>query len=358
MTTDQQTWVSTAAGDCGARADDRGAIGGGPGYSETVSSGDYLVRTDDELLAALAAAKAGETIFLPGDVELDLTERVAVDDLVLHLPAGVVLASDRGMDGSAGALLCSDYLATRPLIKTASGVRVTGLRLRGPDPKRRLAFHYRVFTAEPNAYENRAAAYYRLPNSQGIYTEADGLEVDNCEISAWSHAGILPRSGVGHRIHHNFIHHCQRMGLGYGVTSGEGAESCIAYNLFQDNKHHIAATGAPGNSYEACHNIVRRRTESHFHPARGERYGQDHIFDVHGGRDRGDGTDIAGDRILIHHNTLFTDYLPVAIRGVPANEAIVEHNWFVEHQPGDQVVRTDGGTTVRQNAYGTDGELA
>ena len=37
------------------------------------------------------------------------------------------------------------------------------------------------------------------------------------------------------------------MGLGYGVVLGNGAAARIAFNAFQDNKHHIAGSGGPGS---------------------------------------------------------------------------------------------------------------
>jgi hypothetical protein len=45
---------------------------------------------------------------------------------------------------------------------------------------------------------------------------------------------------------------------------------------------------------------------------------------MHGGRDRGDGTDIAGDWIHIHHNT-FVGRKTIHIRGTP-NQFRREHD--------------------------------
>ena len=92
----------------GAEPDADGPIGGGPGYARALADGDHVARTLDELIAALASARAGEVVFLPGDALIDCTARVLVDGLVLELPGGVTLASDRGRDGSPGALLFSD----------------------------------------------------------------------------------------------------------------------------------------------------------------------------------------------------------------------------------------------------------
>ena len=353
----QASWRLIGDAVYGAEADESGPLGGGAGYGRIPPGGGLRVRTVEELLEALAGAQAGEVVFVNGNAELDLTEWVFADATVLRIPAGVTLASNRGHEGSPGALLKSEAMGTSPLIEVLGpGVRITGLRLRGPDPQRRLAFHYRVFAVQPGTPEEQNANYYKLPTACAIIADDDRLEVDNCEISAWSNTGVYLRKGRGHRIHHCFIHHCQRMGLGYGITHGE-AESLIEFNVFQDNKHHIAGTGAPGSGYEARHNVVLPYTESHAHPVTGEPYGQDHIFDMHGGRDRSDGTEIAGAWLRIHHNTVYPGYLTVNIRGVPEQSADIHHNWLVGHQPGSVVVETSGRTRVHDNLYGEKGIL-
>ncbi|MBI2437412.1 MAG: right-handed parallel beta-helix repeat-containing protein [Lentisphaerae bacterium] len=349
-------WTEKAGIIYGAKPDETGPIGGGAGYKRSVTKGDYYVRTVEELLAAVAQAKSNETIFIGGGVELDFTDRVITDKLALQIPAGVTLAGDRGHDGSVGALLYSDAFDTPHLIETAGpGVRITGLRLRGPDPKRRLDYHDRVFF-QPlpgvSSPAERNTFFYRFPNSSAICTAHSRLEVDNCEISAWSADGVSLRSGSGLHIHHNYIHHCQRMGLGYGVQVGRATDVLIEYNLFQDNKHHIAAGGWPGTGYEAGHNVVLPYTESHAHPRTGQPYGQDHLFDAHGGGDRTDGSNIACKWLKIHHNTFLSDYVAVNIRGMPEDYAEIHHNWFRQPMTGEATVISEGRTRVWDNLYG------
>jgi hypothetical protein len=169
-------------------------------------------------------------------------------------------------------------------------------------------------------------------------TEHPRLEVDNCEISAFSHAGVFLEKGAGHQIHHNFIHHCQYQGLGYGV-SHDTATSLIELNLFDWNRHSIAATGAPASGYVARHNVELGVSLSH-------------CFDVHGGKDREDGTDIAGKSIEIYNNTFRAPQTPVRIRGVPQEKCEVRRNWFPQHDSPDKAVRAFAKTKVEDNAYG------
>jgi hypothetical protein len=106
----------------------------------------------------------------------------------------------------------------------------------------------------------------------------------------------------------------------------------------------IAGTGRPGCAYVARHNVELGTSLSH-------------CFDMHGGRDRKDGTDIAGTAITIHNNTFRAPQKPIAIRGVPQDTCEVYRNWFVKHAPGE-AVRAGAKTNVYDNAYGPNPEKA
>ncbi len=330
-----RTWVEIKGQIYGAKPDERGPIGGGLGYTKVVTTGTYHVQTLDGLLEALKKAKPGEVVFIDGETEIDCTERVRVEKLVIEVPEGVTLAGNRGYQASKGPLLSCDEFDCTPLIRVIGPhARITGLRIRGADPKYRDEFLQWAF-----APGRGSAYYYKFPTADGISTEFDNLEVDNCEISGWSHAGIFLIKGANHYIHHNFIHHNLRNGLGYGICHGYNkVNSLIEDNLFNFNKHSIAATGVPGNSYEARDNV-----EIGFAPMQ-------HNFDVHGGIDREDGTTIAGTSIKIHNNTFRGRTLPVNIRGVPQETAEIHNNWFYR-QPTETVVKTGGNTLVYNNAY-------
>ena len=322
----------------GARPDERGPIGGGAGYRAVVAPGkaDLEARDLESLVAALGQAESGQVVRIPGDTVIDMTSLIYIEKLAFEVPAGVTLAGDRGIDGAEGALLTSDALDTPVMLRAqGDGVRITGLRIRGPNAKRYLDHHRRAFGkgGEGRKY------YYRFPTSNGILSEHDGLEVDNCEISAFGHSGILLKGGDGHRIHHNYIHHCQYNGLGYGVCL-DLADALIERNLFDWNRHSIAGTGRPGTSYTARHNVELGESLSH-------------CFDMHGGRDRKDGTDIAGTRIVIENNTFRARQPAVAIRGVPEDRCEVFHNWILHHDGPEKAVRAGKKTRVFENLYGT-----
>ncbi len=263
-------------------------IGGGEGYQAVVTAGDFTVRTLDELCKALAEAHAGQVVFIPGDVEIDMSGHEK-----LLIPEGVTLASARGWQGSAGALVYSTAPKTRGLLDAGGDyVRITGLRVRGPDPTRADAPYY----------------------TWGLGTTHFGTEIDNCEVSAFAFAGIYVRGGARRaHVHHCFIHHNQQSGLGYGVAVDE-ADVLVEANRIDWCRHYITgANGNPGTGYEARYNVCGPNANGH-------------LFDMHG---QASGSGIAGDWMNIHHNTvLCTEQVSIGIRGTPSQGAIIHHNWF------------------------------
>ncbi|MBN1771514.1 MAG: hypothetical protein JXB32_09650 [Deltaproteobacteria bacterium] len=226
-------------------------LGGGPGYSRILdpADADFVVSTADELLAALAAAVAGSAIYVADAAEIDLDGHDHLD-----LPGGVTLASGRGRDGSAGGLIACDTFAYPLFVVRGEGVRLTGLRLRGPNPD--IGDH----------------DYDLVVHSGAISSRFRGFEVDNCELWAWGTSAVSLGEGADDAlVHHNFIHHTRRAGLGYGVVLDRAA-ALIEGNVFDFCRHHIAATGRPGTSYEARYNLVLEHANGHG-------------FDMHGAPD-------------------------------------------------------------------------
>jgi len=265
-------------------------IGGGEGYSPIHATGDFVATTREQLLDALKAAQPGHVVFIPHDVEIDLTGCVDVP-----IPGGITLAGTRGLNGSAGARLFTTQKSVTQFVSMGDESRITGLRLEGP------------FGGTDSVPES----------ATGLLIRHFGVEVDNCEVYNWNFQGIYLGPGASQvHIHHNSIHHCQRNGMGYGVVL-YAADARIIANSFEYCRHAVAGGGQPGTSYEAAWNLFSGKTNGH-------------TIDMHGGGDRGDDTDIAGDYVYIHHNT-FTpgNYFPeIVIRGTPAQGCEIYHNWF------------------------------
>ena len=121
----------------------------------------------------------------------------------------------------------------------------------------------------------------------------------------------------------------------------------IESNVFDANRHSIASTGRPGSGYEAANNLVLEHATSH-------------VFDMHGGRDRKDGTQIAGDWMKIHHNTVRAAHVPaLVIRGIPQDKVEVHHNWFLAPDPKTLrgLVQPTDYLSVSRNLFGADAKL-
>ena len=282
-------------------------LGGGVGYSDIVDpkSADFIVSTRSELLNALKNAVSGQIIYVTDSASIDLT-----GENNIAIPAGVTLASGRGRGNSLGALIYSNSQNELYLFITrGEGVRVTGLRLQGPDPDRRT---------EQMKWLGAQGRYYDFPTSAGVMSRYPRLTVDNCELFGWTRSVFLYKGATDDHIHHNFIHHNQLEGLGYGVDVKPGASALIEENVFDWNRHAIDGDyGSPGASYEASYNLVLGDTTSHY-------------FDMHGGNDVSDPTVPAGGTVKIHHNTFMeSSERVVAIRGVPTNGVWVYKNWVL-----------------------------
>lgn len=332
--TADKTWLEINGKIYGAKPDKTGPIGGGEGYKHAISKGDFEPRDAESLIDALAQVKKGQVIFIPAETEIDLTTLIYVEKLILNIPEGVTLAGDRGHHGSKGALLTSDALETPVMMRILGpDVRITGLRIQGPNPKRYVDHHTRAFAKDGKGRDY----YYKFPVSSCIQTNYDRLEVDNCDLSAFTRALMLDK-GNGHHIHHCYIHKCQYKGLGYGITH-DHSSSLIEYNLLDSNRHSIAGTGRPGCGYIARHNVELGTSLSH-------------CFDMHGGRDRKDGTTIAGTNIEIYNNTFRSTERAVGIRGVPEEKCVIYNNWIVKQPDAKKAVLAEEKTSVYDNVYG------
>lgn len=279
--------------------DDGSPLGGGAGYDGIITNGDFTVGTVDELQNALKQAKAGQTVFIPGNAQIDLTGHP------ITVPAGVTLASDRGAVQSDGSISTGAMLFTsvrqKEAVRLSENARFCGITLVGPDTERHMTHLRRGLNDAGNKYTEY---YYKLMLTCGVSVTGDGAEVDNCEISGFSEAGVDINSHVDVVVHHNWIHHNQRNGFGYGVVLGGQTYVEVYRNLFNFDRHAIAADGSAKSGYSA-HDNAHLGTAIY------------HIFDAHGGADRGDGTQIACERIDMYNNVFLSDKIPYKKRGTP-----------------------------------------
>jgi hypothetical protein len=301
-------------------------LGGGPGYTSYISptgNGTVVVETAEALRDAIALANlngAGR-IFIEGNAQLNLSDIAA--DLPMVLQDNVVVASDRGKNGSPGALLYIDPNPDHPGTQhlwvpenqtfvfemRGRSTRITGLRLRGTDP-------YHRFVSGCHPYEN------------GIMISGKKALVDNCEISQFNYRAIqMENLGTRSRVAHNYIHHSRRYGLGYGVNVGVTAAYAslagtakIQANILDWGRHAIAGSGTPKTRYAATYNLV------------GEAFTH-YVFDMHDGGGNpamGGQPGVAGTNVKIVANTsyAFNPIGAVNIGAVPETMSVVRRNHF------------------------------
>jgi hypothetical protein len=319
------------------------------------TTGDYTATTAAELAAALANATSGQVVFVPGTAHINL------DGMHVSIPAGVTLASDRGHSGSAGGRVywtahtgpsSNNYM----IVANGNQVRVTGLRLEGD--------YGGTSRLSDIGYQEHSGM------DGSIYS----IEVDNCEIFNWPVYGVVSRweesygtplttnsTVTNAYVHHNYIHDIQSDGYGYGVGV-RGGHVTVEANIFDWNRHCIAAAGYPDESYEVRYNI-------HFGHSSYWNVGvYYHLVDVHAyPHHPGDSYQSAdqriGDYYYIHHNTF--QNLPqyaVGIRAVPTGRGVfIDHNIFAEISGVDKppvwqrTVGAYGGMFMSNNLIGKNG---
>ncbi|EIF51168.1 hypothetical protein [Sulfurovum sp. AR] len=290
------SWVELNGKVYGAKPDYRGPIGGGAGYFDIKTSGDYTVTSYSELVSAISSASTDDVIYIPESATIDFTGQPS-----LYISKKLTFASNRGIGGSTGGVIKNDSLSNnyhKTIVVNIDGVRFTGLDIQGP--------------SGTEASVNMVT---------GISTEKNNIEVDNCLIHGWTYAGIRSdRSGNNLNVHHCDIYDNKRPGYGYGVSVFVGHAE-INYNKFGNNRHNIASSGDAGTSYTARNNITYGA-------------GTNILFDMHGGD--GDGT-TAGNVIFENNYVGVRDregWGANNVRGEPRDRSDYHYNWYVGYVDG------------------------
>ena len=366
-------------------ADPATGVGGGAGYANAPDPQrhpDRITRRNRagqergnaellaELMARLKAAEPDATVFIAGDVEINLAglnQGAEGGVQSLEVRPGVTLASDRGRNGSRGARLYLPYPEVReqaqPVLFLHAGSRLTGLRVEGP-------------VGEPSRITEPAAG---LANSVGVRTllGSSNVEIDNNEISGWGAEALSLARTAGAKVHHNHIHHNQSFkinpgppdpasdpdylpGPGYGVVLKGLSTAVIHANLFSHNRHAVAGLGSTGQGFEAYDNLVLYNVSGPAFIMRGAMEARSDVFSRSTCEARGDCE--AGGYLNVHHNTVLSaGWDGVRVHGRPGECANVAFNAFAQpREAGEGVPRaalqvfSAGNFTLGANDYGVD----
>jgi hypothetical protein len=191
------------------------------------------------------------------------------------------------------------------------------------------------------------------------------VDITNMEIAGWGGDGISVQDDPGPdhepesnapggrimnpgqiRIHDSFFHHNQHPNLGgvacqggsaegYGVNVGHGAWAQISRNVFDFNRHAIAAAGDTGG-YMAEQNLVLKGGGFHGTPCNT----YTHSFDVHG-TGCWWSSNLCGDAGIqfwyLDNAFQYSKDNDIKIRGKPAIQAIIDGNVFARADMDDAV---------------------
>jgi hypothetical protein len=205
----------------------------------------------------------------------------------------------------------------------------------------------------------------------GIYiVRCLDIEISNMEIFGWGGQGIMvlddPEQGPGQeppsnrpgerigrpeqvRIFGSFFHHNQHARTtwdshtaGYGVETNHGSWARITENVFDFNRHAIAAAGDAGG-YEARRNLVLKGGGLHYTvPVVGTEI-HTHQFDIHGTGGSGKGGQASVQTWYSHNAFQYLKDNAIYIRGRPHIQVVIHDNIFahkgLEDDWGDDAIK-------------------
>ncbi|HYC30872.1 MAG TPA: hypothetical protein VEB59_01220 [Gemmatimonadales bacterium] len=368
------------------------------------ASGDPAVRAGQRELLKSTLEKENATVRLGPDVDLDFSDLPAEwfpirlgrcarltsvgstrpDRFPGRDSALAILTADvaRSRENTERAASPADRLAERLRVRSAETLEARNPRSRGPvlrfGPHRGERTNtFLEIRCDPDGRIGdgaRISGFRLFGPSFGSQTTDDvgirifrcvDVEVTNMEIAGWGGAGVRVEDSAGPdrspepidsgggrlmnpdqvRVYRNYFHHHQHPNAdghagGYGVLVTHGAWARIAENVFDFNRHSIAASGDVGG-YIAERNLVLKG--GGYHGGVGNKY--THSFDVHGTgcwwSDNLCGD--AGIQFSFEANAFqYRKDNAIKLRGKPALRAYIHHNVFphpgLENDRGDDAI--------------------
>ncbi|MBM4201026.1 MAG: hypothetical protein FJ189_07050 [Gammaproteobacteria bacterium] len=293
-----------------------------PSGSDVLIDGSTVGHAD---LLKRALEAGGKKVILAPHVDIDMTGR----SVWIGENTTLTSSSPRSPSSLGPQIHVTDrpkpLLNIRCIVNPVVNVKIHGIRLQGP--------HWGTASGDDNL-------------ERGIMVDScRNVEISNNEISGWSGQGIYVQDPLGFindkrdvQLRRNFFHHNQhRGGNGYGVESTAGGDVLIEENLFDYNRHAIAAGGGwdPGSRYTARHNLVLKGGGFHdWYPIYGMWF--THQFDVHGTTDCGplfldapNSCGLAGEFFEYTANTIqYTRGASIKVRGNPRYSPMASQNVF------------------------------
>ena len=311
----------------------------------------YRVSSSVELNAVLHSDFVGRVI-VPRD---EVWELLGCDGLPLGnipLQSGVSLVGERGELGSRPTLF-TNYMGEKYTVFTVVGndIHVEGLNFLGPKPaadhakkdkyvdailvrqdidRDVRAFGHRV-TIVDNEFSQWPHAGVSVKGCLFLDDEGTGCEMVNGDISDWDPAWphLEPSDADTLFVGYNYMHDNVMDGGGYGFVTGAAGYGTVVGNVFDRNRHAVAASGRAYSGYVALYNYVLNGGYK-----QGNYYNQH--FDVHGNGEKDYGG-YGGEYFEIGYNTIRGEQTyhlvktrpALMMRGTPGIELYFHHNVLV-----------------------------
>jgi hypothetical protein len=239
---------------------------------------------DQAALLRLGVTSPNAVVTIRSGVDLDLS-----NEPTMVVAPGVELFGQRDAAHPSGPRL---FTTTYPKVMlgvgdderalTSDNVRITGIRFDGGE------------SSDPCD-----SADLKKPDSDAVdIFSSKNVEVDHSEFYHWTGTAVQVRD-LGNRInrdnsdtvsiHDNWIHDNQHPttcdlftftghGGGYGVSVNDSGYARIEHNVFDDNRHAVAANGHAGDGYSLVGNLFLRPGVDSVHIVTN----YNHQIDVHG----------------------------------------------------------------------------
>jgi FG-GAP-like repeat/FG-GAP repeat len=294
-------------------------LGAGAAHASVPDAGGGVRATSPADLAGVLNSDYKGRIVIPRDVFWDMKGADGAPLRELPVKSGVEIVGERGALASRPTLYLGDATTEAELLKVVGNdVRIHGVRFVGPKPPSRHA------TRTPYVHAISVEEDFDAQTGRRVL-------VDDNEFERWSGAGVniygthqvkdpkdwdaswkkpQPSDASLVRVERNDMHDNVMDGGGYGFVVGGGAYATAEGNVFDNNRHAVAASGKAYSGYVARFNYVL-----HNGTKQGSYYNQH--FDVHGVGDGGYGGS-AGTYYDISFNTIRGDQSYYLVKTRPA----------------------------------------
>jgi hypothetical protein len=252
----------------------------------------------------------------------------------LQIPGGVTIRGSR-RGTLYGPLLHQENAPGETILEVrGDNVRITGLRLQGisrsTDTGQPGSRGVLVNPALRTIIDHNDLSNFTIAGVEVLGTQT--TKTDACAAGAPSDPLNRPFDAF---IAHNFMHHNEMQGEGYGVVASHGGFPLVAGNMFYQNRHAIAADGWAQTGYHAWFNLVLEGgPEQHAPWYLGDVPYHTQDFDMHGTGDNGFGV-TGGDYVQIYRNTFLGTNRPnYELRGEPCNYSDFRENVSLQSADG------------------------